>query len=366
MCIAKTPLLLVYGDLLYIPGETYIYIMSGRTESIKTNDVFLHGIVNTISPEHDVVFQRLDTLMKNNGQMVHYETESFRNTEDWVGIPVIYAKTNGATIEHPKREDVLSGNLPKGYSEVGTVTVAGIVNTGEPVLKGKINIYDLEVDGLTTQGKMSVSTGFTAGIENINGQHKLVGSVVPNHLLIFERGACPNCFPNDNSAWIENIVGGINYMDDDEAKGFFTKLVERLEGIKVADSAIDEVKDVTNTVDFDNVVKERDEMKAKLAEFENLAEQAKKDAEWAELKNMIPAGWMGEKEPETRKEFEAGNVAFTVKLMKFNNGITVKSAEGDSTGKKVDVGNAVEMEIENINKGLAKNYGFVITGGDEE
>jgi hypothetical protein len=211
---------------------------------------------------------------------------------------------------------------------------------------------------------MSLSTGFSATIENIEGQDQITGSVVPNHVLMFKRGACPNCYPNDNSARFENLKTGT--IMDDESKGLLKSIKEMLGNLKPAESVQEEIKTM-DTTELKNAIAERDALKARVEAMENAAEQKKKDGAWAEMKNVVPAGWLGDKEPETRAEFENNTPAFAVKLMKFTveNKVGEKNAEGSQIGDKKELTNAVEVEMNNINADLAKKYGFMITGGDE-
>lgn len=327
------------------------------------NTTELHGIGNAINSKHDVVLQRLDTLMKNNGKQILYSTDAFRDVDKWISRPVIYADAEIGPVRHPTNDEVNSGNLPPGMSVQGRITSA-YLGTGEPTLRGKIEIDDPALDAQTSAGEMSLSTGFSATIENIEGQDQITGSVVPNHVLMFRRGACPNCYPNDNSARFENLKTGT--IMDDESKGLLKSIKEMLGNLKPAESVQEEIKTM-DTTELKNAIAERDALKARVEAMENAAEQKKKDGAWAEMKNVVPAGWLGDKEPETRAEFENNTPAFAVKLMKFTieNKVDEKKAEGSQIGDKKQLTNAVEVEMNNINADLAKKYGFMITGGDE-
>ena len=327
------------------------------------NTTELHGIGNAINSKHDVVLQRLDTLMKNNGKQILYSTDAFRDVDKWISRPVIYADAEVGPVRHPTNDEVNSGNLPPGMSVQGRITSA-YLGTGEPTLRGKIEIDDPALDAQTSAGEMSLSTGFSATIENIEGQDQITGSVVPNHVLMFKRGACPNCYPNDNSARFENLKTGT--IMDDESKGLLKSIKEMLGNLKPAESVQEEIKTM-DTTELKNAIAERDALKARVEAMENAAEQKKKDGAWAEMKNVVPAGWLGDKEAATREEFENNTPAFAVKLMKFTieNKVDEKKAEGSQIGDKKQLTNAVEVEMNNINADLAKKYGFMITGGDE-
>lgn len=80
-----------------------------------------------------------------------------------------------------------------------------------------------------------------------------------------------------------------------------------------------EIKDTVSKEVFDNTVSEKD---AKIAELTQTIEQMKsaeaqrlKDAAWEQIKNTLPAGWLGEKEAETRDKFENNKDQFYMDLM---------------------------------------------------
>jgi len=322
----------------------------------------LFGIGNAITGTHDVVLQRLDTLIKNNGRMILYSAESFQNVNQWVGIPVVYAESQVDPLKHPTGNEVMSGELPVNQRVVGRVTAANL-GTGEPILRGEIVIDDPALDAMASAGEMSLSTGFSASIGNVNGQDKIIGNVIPNHVLIFRRGACRNCYPNDNSARFENLKE-IDSMDE-ESKGLLKKISEYFENIKPAEHVQDEIKETKmDTEDMKNITEERDTLKAKIEAMENAAEVAKKDAAWTEIKNVLPAGWLGDKEAETRKEFENSASSFLVKHAKFvaENGAPAPKAEGSENGGTVqDMENAVKAEL----KEFEQKYGLHFVGDDE-
>jgi len=308
-----------------------------------------HGNATQITGTHDVILQRLDTLIKNNGRMIHYTEEAFANVDAWRGIPVIYAKSNGKPLKHPDGASVTAGNLPAEYQTVGRVTGA-TKGTGEPVLRGVLQIDDPELDRKAGAGMLSLSTGFSGQIANINGQDKLTGQVAPNHVLIFDRGACPNCYPNDNSARFENLKEEDDPMDE-ESKGMLKKILEKFENLKPAEHVQEEIKEtmVDNTEEIKNLTEERDSALKELEEMKNAVALKEKEAAWTEMKNILPEGWLGAKEAETRKEFEDNPAAFAVKATKFNaeNAAAAKSAEGSETSTTpIDAENLAQAEVE--------------------
>ena len=316
------------------------------------NLIDLTSIGNAIDGTHDVTLQRLDTLIKNNGRMIHYSKEAFQNVDLWIGIPVVYAQTQCDSLRHPTHAEVTENNLPVNMWPVGRVTTANISVSGEPTLKGKIEIDDPAIDAMVSAGEMSISTGFSASIGNVDGQDKIIGNVIPNHVLLFKRGACRNCYPNDNRGRFEKVKE--NEEMDEESKGILKKLGEYLENIKPAEHVQEEIKEMTdNTEELKNVTEERDALKARIEAMENAAEQAKKDAAWNEIKNVLPEGWLGDKEKESREAFENTPAAFTVKLAKFTaeNGAPALKAEGsESGGEPMDAENLARIEVEKFEK----------------
>ena len=339
-----------YESVNELPASVRDALPADAQENYSVVEEF-HGNASQITGTHDVILQRLDTLIKNNGRMIHYTAEAFDNVDTWKDIPVIYAKSNGKSLKHPDGASVTAGNLPAEYQTVGRVTGA-TKGTGEPVLRGVLQIDDPELDRKAAAGMLSLSTGFGGQIANVNGQDKLTGQVAPNHVLIFERGACPNCYPNDNSARFENIMEG-DPMDE-ESKGMLKKIVEYFENLKPAEHVQEEIKEmVDNTEELKNAVEERDALKAKLEAMENAAKLEKAEAAWAEMKNILPEGWLGAKEAETRKEFESNPAAFAVKATKFNaeNAAAAKGAEGSETATTpMDAENLAQAEVEKFEK----------------
>ena len=138
---------------------------------------------------------------------------------------------------------------------------------------------------------------------------------------------------------------------DEESKGLLKKISEYFENLKPAEHVQEEIKEtmVDNTEELKNAVEERDALKAKLEAIENAVKLEKAEAAWTEMKNILPEGWLGAKEAETRKEFEANPAAFAVKATKFNaeNASAVKSAEGSETSTTpINAENLAQAEVE--------------------
>ena len=82
----------------------------------------------------------------------------------------------------------------------------------------------------------------------------------------------------------------------------------------------------TKITELDNTVKE---LQGKLDEFEKAKVQAAADAEWTQIKNSVPAGWL-EDESKTRAEYEENKGAFALKLIAHANTVKTTEAEGKS------------------------------------
>lgn len=313
-----------------VVGRQYKKGDDGKWQKIGNLSTF-ETVSNLVHSPHDVTLQRLDTLIKAGEEPVLYKKAPFENVAAWSGIPVIFAHTApGEPAVHPDHTAVLTGTLSDRYTVVGTTTGAYISDVGEPLLKTQISFTDDKVDNLAKEGKLSLSTGFEALTgRDETGLKYIAGGVRPNHVLVFLRGGCPNCYPNDNSAMFNNLIEGEDPMEEEKIKnGLVGALKEYFGNTKPAptQAAKEEIMDVKETEEFKNLTTERDALKTELDALKAEKAQTEKDLRWDTLKNTIPAGWLGEKEAETRKEFEDNPAAFTVKLVEFTN--TVKPPEG--------------------------------------
>ena len=305
-----------------------------------------HG--NVFANLHDVTLQRLDVYQNNNGHPVFYDSTHFAPTvEAWNAVPVIYVATEpGKPAQHPRAEDVASGTLPPQFRNVGTVSGASLAGSGEPALRGAVSFTDPEIEALASAGKLSLSTGFSsleAPDPERPGATRIAGTVTPNHVLVFERGACPNCFPNDNGATFHNLQESDM---DEESKGLLKGILDALKR---------EPTQHNNLAELANLKQELETAKAQTVEFENLKQElatlkaaqetAKKDAEWGVMKANLPAGWLGAKETETRKEYEADAGAFALKLIQFKSNLPgEKPAEGSGVGQGADGAESTEEQ----------------------
>ena len=278
---------------------------------------------------HHVILQRLGAYLPNAGQDVFYSPESFVNAEAWQGIPLAFVDAVGATITHPDFDAVSNHNLPDNYRVVGQIGWAYIPLEGQPRLEAILEITDAYVEQIARDGLLGLSTGFSAQIIPDGDGARIVGTVEPNHVLLFEQGACENCFPNDNGAMFLNVKENETMTEDTEVKSMFQKIMDKLTNTKeaaetpqaqpVADA---EKVQLQNTIDA--LTNELDAMKADTV-------QREKDAAWANIKNTLPEGWLGAKEADTRAEFENNKDAFYAKLMAHKAEFSNTKAQGASS-----------------------------------
>ena len=299
---------------------------------------------------HEATLQRLGTYLQNGTKNVFYSPDSF-NPSQWEGIPVIYADVPaGQPLRHPPQEAVIGGTLPAGYRVVGTTKSPSLSDQGEPALRAQIEFHSeaADIETMANGGELSLSTGFSGGtIPEPDGRHRLVGATLPNHVLVFRRGACPNCYPNDNGAVFHNCMESESMTETNEGllksmKEFFT--VSRNE-IQVENAA--ELK-----VEIEKLRAENAALVSRIDANEAARQQEIKDSKWATFRNALPAGWLGEKEADTRARFESDPGALALKLIEFQNAQpATKGAQGNTTHvEPLDAENAAEAEIAEFQK----------------
>lgn len=320
---------------------------------------------------HSAILQRLGTYLQNGEVDVFYSPESF-SPNAWGGIPLIFTEVVNDEIHHPDFTAVTNGNLPPEYRFVGKVEWPIIPDNGQPRLEAQLSIIDAAVEQIAREGRLGLSTGFTAQTIADGGEARIVGTVVPNHVLLFEQGACPNCFPNDNGAMFLNTKENEEQMTDESKmhtllQQIHDKLFGNTEEEPVAEEVVEEVvqeagepseleaenEQLKNTVEA--LKKELDAYKAE-------AEQRAKDTAWNNIKNTLPEGWLGAKETETRAEFENSKDAFYQRLMahkaEFSN---AKAMGATSCGCKP----TAEAQLVNALEELKKKTGFRMHGKEE-
>jgi len=323
---------------------------------------------NVFQDLHDVTLQRLDVYQLNGGKPTFYDSRFFIPTANlWDAVPVIYVETEpGKAAEHPNFADVSAGTLPPQYRVVGNVSNAAVSQTGERVLNAAVRFSDPEIEGMATRGELSLSTGFASPISPdaaLKGAVRISGNVVPNHILVFRRGACPNCYPNDNGALFRNLQENEN-MPDDETKGLLKGILDALKHTEAPPTQHN------NLAEIENLKKELETAKAQTEELANLKKElatlreekvkGEADARWATMKNALPVGWLGEKEAATRKEYEADPGAFALKLINFKNTQPAATpAEGSGVaGTQGDADSSDEAQFKNMAAKFAEKTGI--------
>ena len=324
---------------------------------------------NAFENLHDVTLQRLDVYHRNNGGYVFYDAKHFAPTADrWNSVPVIYVETGpGEPAEHPRFEDVVTRTLPAKFRTVGSVSAAHLTETGEKVLKGAIAFSDPAIAAKANAGELSLSTGLASPETpdpRLPGATRIAGPVTPNHVLVFDRGACPNCYPNDSGAMFHNLQEPD--MPDDETKGLLKRIADALT------KTPEPPQQYNNLAEIESLKKELDAEKAKTAELVNLKQEiatlkaekatAEKDAKWNAMKANLPEGWLGAKEPETRKEFEADPGAFALKVVAFKHTQPgEKAAEGSGVGQSADGAESTKkQQFANLAAEFAKRTGIKV------
>jgi len=319
--------------------------------------------------QHALTLQRLGSYISNDGKQVFYTPEAFSNTETWTNIPVIFAEAvAGMPIKHPDMGLVSTRSpLPDGFRYVGTINTVNIAPTGTPRMDGVITFTDDHAEQLAKLGKLAPSTGFYSDISPENGKNswKIIGNVQPNHLLVFEEGACRNCYSNDNGAMFLNVKQETDIMEpetaDTESKGWLKAIYEKLCNTKpdATEHVSKPEEKMENTInpEISALTAQIETLKAAnvaiSAEHEALKAatiKAQRDSEWTALKNTLPPAWVdAEHEAETRELAETSPLGFALKLTAFNTKIgNVKSAEGScacsASEKEVMLANVKQQE----------------------
>lgn len=296
------------------------YHKNDRGEWVQNkNLVNLTSGSSEITSWHDVRLQRLDVFMNNGGAKVFYDPQHFTNTSAWNKVPVIFQKT-GCNIpgEHPDFTNVTQRTLdPAKYTSVGYLENVTLSETGEPSLVGQIVFNNENCSLLSKANKLSLSTGFSAPVTTRDdGNRAIAGPVQPNHVLVFKRGSCPNCYPNDNGAQFLNVQ---------EAKKESDKMAEeKVEPVEVAPAPapaeaaptaapveapkVEEPK--VEAPKVDPTIELRKELDAVKAEFATFKESFI-NLKWQQVKNTLPAGMVDkDHEAASRAMWEKDPQAF--------------------------------------------------------
>lgn len=296
---------------------------------------------------HTVVLNRLGVYHPHDGLDVFYSPESFTNADAWRGMPIIYAPSDGDDISHPDFDAVTNRQLPPEFRYVGYIDYAYIPD-GTQRLEATCAITDAEVEQIARDGQLAPSSAFYADRIVEGKTARIVGTITPNHLLVFRQGACPTCYSNDDGAMFLNhaqketvptgsprTASAVQFRNtteksetvdmDETEKGWLKQLYDKICVNNTQPEKTPEEKPMTNTADNEriaaleaqiatltNTLAERD---ATIAKSEEAEAQRARDAAWDQIKNTLPRGWLGEQEAETRNEFENNKDAFYVKLM---------------------------------------------------
>lgn len=398
------------------------------------------GIVtNKEAPKetHDAILQVLNRKVGKH----YFPAESFEQTVSaWDGIPIVFSERDaasdwpaGITSLHPafepyatviKDTDILNVN----GAVIGEIRQPRIDTAGHHKLVGELvftpekarEMFDAGILSeetykktvpalekareLMASGRLSHSTGFTAPHDKTDTELRLSGSVVPNHLLVFEED--PFNQPVDQGAIVLNKQDQEAGMSDDDTivnagRVISAKNKERLKGIvdsimaffqdiapdgdttaegvknkgeapAAAVSEPDAVAPVTNKTDDtmdESIKKELDETKLTLAnkdteigelkgQIDALTKElethrlAQKEAAWQTIKNKLPPGMVHkpEDEAETRKLFESDPVTFTNKILDIKTAPETKE-EGQVFSNKEEAKNdpmAAALELRTI------------------
>ena len=336
-----------------------------------------------LNKSHDTILQTLDRwILRTNPRTgkpgrVCYSQKAFTDTvAAWNGVPIIFAQ------EHPDM-DLFATNPAEALKKikgriVGESSDSRIEKVGHPRLMTKLNIRDNEINTLTEDGKLSVSSGFYGDIEG-DGEDGRVTSVIPQHILLFQESEIHQ--PVDQGSQILNSTTMVEEVDTegqpisqanaDELDGIIQKLQAFLKRIlpkkstpeeqaqekkKEAPKEGDEVGSMVNEKDMESVkadlavanskiaelAAEMDKAKSANAELtkgiadrdeaiKNMTEKLKayEDAKAAAIKatqdkqfedmvqNHIPKGLTAddEKKAALRKEYDEDPRAFALKVL---------------------------------------------------
>lgn len=293
----------------------------GSTLAPDTHEAVLHGLEQWLPCPHSFV----------NGGKTFLARDNFAGTEPlWDRVPLVYVP--GAPI-HPSnaalRTDAAAELARIGGRLVGGMTGTALPTAGTPRISSHLNIEDDEVRALHAAGRLALSTGYDA---RTYPDGTLAGKVEPSHVLLFDSrcGA-----PNDPKVMFLNTG---ETMADDDTKGLLTQIRDYLAGQNAAHThtAPDDSARLIESANLAKVAAEKEatDLKARLAEFENLEAKRKAteaDARWTEMKNLLPKGMThGKDEAALRTEFEADPAAFAIKAMHANTADHGKTAQGAS------------------------------------
>lgn len=312
------------------------------------------------SKPHETILQTLNRWLAYENGDTYLSYDSFSGTEsDWDAVPVIYAQ------DHPDMQLVIS-DLDTAVRQVGgtllppgTVKDTTVIKPGQPRLVTDTIFTDAELQRLYNAGELSLSTGFFAKVDEAG---KIVGKVVPNHILIFrqndvnqprDKGAMflnkeeqnvpeseekPNkgaVFSKKNLSLIEQAIQALTAMVAGLQKGEESETEAAAKAAKQPNTEItDDTMDTEKLVALENKTKEltstiegqtkelanKDTEIARLnKELSDITAKIAADEEnttWTTIKNTLPKGWVEtpEIEAKTREEWKTNKDAFLIKV----------------------------------------------------
>ncbi len=319
------------------------------------------SLSNTKNQPHETILQTLNRWLNYEDGNYYLGLENFQGTEpEWESVPVIFAQDHPdmGTVDTDIKAavDAVQGTiLPPG-----TIRNVQVVTPGQPRLVADTKFTDPNLQTLYNEGKLSLSTGFYAK----GSDGKIVGKVVPNHVLIFvqddnnqprDRGAMflnkeeqdmPDSatehqnkgavFSKKNLSLIEQAIAALTAMvtglksgdeenaaankappesDEQNAQERTNMDTDKLTALenktKELTTALDaKTKEITNKdAEISRLNKELGDLKDKVAlDAEN--------ATWAALKNTLPKAWTetADAEAKTRTEWKDNKDAFLLKV----------------------------------------------------
>lgn len=297
---------------------------------------------------HETILQGLNQWVPTDlpwipGKKAHYSVFNFEGTEpEWDNVPVIF--TGDRRPKHPSdmaMRDNLKAELARINGRIaGKLSGTQVHKSGTPRMSTKIHFSDPEVQDHYNNGRLALSTGFSAA--SLESGH-LVGRVKPSHVLAFVRGE--HAEPNDPKAMFLNLKpeqSGIWAEIQNTLKSLVSLFEKAGQPAEMNNLQPPEQKtmtpdpDVTKQLEFANMkLQEKDsliaskdteiaDLKSKVSEFENLKktiEQEKKDARWGEVKNTLLKGetHTPEQEAQLRSGFESDPVGFAIKMLQHGN-----------------------------------------------
>lgn len=349
-------------------GDKWVKIE--KAEQLKQLAVITNAELLSIE-SHDAILQTLERWIpgyeqgKGNEGYVYFSKEPFEKAiDDWNGTDLIFGT------EHPNMK-LFASNPEKALKKVnarliGELSKVQIETAGHPRLMGTLKIDDEEVSKLYDEGKLSLSTGFIAPINN---EYKITGKTEPNHILLFEENG--DIQPKDHGALIFNmgkiteeiknegkILSAKNEIElkaiaEDVKKGF-ERLWSLLKGITIAkenkkevenqegnfkyleEEEMEKVEELTSklesankelankTSEFETATKTHEDevrgYKDRIAEFEQKEadkQKAERDAQFEQIVAKLPPGMTHKEEDKTalRAKFDNDPTALMAELM---------------------------------------------------